>query len=110
MRTPAERRRARRRLTAGRYGYVVLFLSPWIIGFVLFTAWPMLLSLYYSFTSYDLLTKPRWVGLDNYRFMFGVGTISVAVSTDCPTAASPHTASSARPHTSGFITIPGPPP
>jgi multiple sugar transport system permease protein len=75
VRTPAERRRARRRLTAGRYGYVVLFLSPWIIGFVLFTAWPMLLSLYYSFTSYDLLTKPRFIGLDNYRFMFGVGTI-----------------------------------
>jgi multiple sugar transport system permease protein len=54
---------------------VVLFLSPWIIGYTLFTAWPMLLSLYYSFTHYDLLTAPSWVGLDNYRFMFGVGTI-----------------------------------
>ncbi len=54
---------------------MVLFLSPWIIGFVLFTAWPMLLSLYYSFTDYNLLTTPHWVGLDNYRFMFGVGKI-----------------------------------
>ena len=35
----------------------------------------MVLSLYYSFTHYDLLTTPRWVGLDNYRFMFGIGTI-----------------------------------
>jgi multiple sugar transport system permease protein len=54
---------------------VLAFLSPWIVGFVLFTGWPMVLSLYYSFTHYDLLTSPSWVGLDNYRFMFGIGTI-----------------------------------
>ena len=58
-----------------KYGTVLLLLSPWIIGFTLFTAGPMVLSLYYSFTHYDLLTKPRWIGLDNYRFMFGNGTI-----------------------------------
>ncbi len=45
-------------------------MSPWIIGFLAFTAGPMLLSLYYSFTSYDLLNPPRWVGLGNYRFAF----------------------------------------
>ncbi|MGZ4481511.1 MAG: carbohydrate ABC transporter permease [Gaiellales bacterium] len=55
---------------------VVAFLSPWIVGFVLFTAGPMMLSLYYSFTHYDLLNPPHWVGLDNYRFMFGLGTIN----------------------------------
>ena len=35
----------------------------------------MVLSFYYSFTHYDLLNPPHWVGLDNYRFMFGLGTI-----------------------------------
>jgi multiple sugar transport system permease protein len=52
------------------------FLSPWLIGFTLFTAWPMVLSAYYSLTHYDLINPPHWVGLDNYRFMFGVGTIN----------------------------------
>ena len=75
QRTAAERRRARRRKTAVRYGTVLLFLSPWIIGFVLFTGWPMVLSLYYSFTHYDLFSPPHWIGLDNYRFMFGIGKI-----------------------------------
>ena len=36
----------------------------------------MVLSFYYSFTHYDLLNAPHWVGLDNYRFMFGLGTIN----------------------------------
>jgi hypothetical protein len=45
-------------------------------GFALFTAGPMVLSFYYSFTHYDLLNPPHWVGLDNYRFMFGRGTSS----------------------------------
>ena len=76
MRTPAERRRARRRVALSKYGAVLLLLSPWIVGFCLFTAGPMVLSLYYSFTHYDLLNPPHWVGLDNYRFMFGLGTIN----------------------------------
>ena len=50
-----------------------LLLSPWIIGFIAFTTVPMALSLYYSFTHYDLFTDPRWLGLDNYRYMFGIG-------------------------------------
>ena len=49
---------------------VALFMSPWIIGFVAFTVYPMLSSLYFSFTSYDLLSTPRWIGTANYTFMF----------------------------------------
>ena len=49
---------------------VLLFMSPWIIGFLAFTLYPMVSSLYFSFTSYDLLSTPRWIGLENYRFMF----------------------------------------
>ena len=50
-------------------------LSPWIVGFLLFTAGPMVISFYYSFTHYDLTSSPHWIGLDNYRFMIGKATI-----------------------------------
>ena len=55
---------------------MLLLLSPWIIGFVAFTMGPMVLSFYYSFTHYDLLSSPHWIGLDNYRFMFGKLTLN----------------------------------
>ena len=44
---------------------VLLFLSPWLIGFFVFTLYPVLASLYYSFTHYDLLSTPRWIGPAN---------------------------------------------
>lgn len=44
-----------------------LFASPWIIGFLLFTAAPMLFSVYASFTNYNITTAPRWIGLQNYE-------------------------------------------
>ncbi|MBA3945825.1 MAG: sugar ABC transporter permease [Herpetosiphonaceae bacterium] len=47
-----------------------LFASPWIIGFLLFTAAPMLFSIYASFTEYNITTAPRWIGLGNYRELF----------------------------------------
>ncbi|MBB6731292.1 carbohydrate ABC transporter permease [Cohnella zeiphila] len=43
------------------------FASPWIIGFLAFTVYPFFGSLYYSFTSYDLFSAPKWIGLANYR-------------------------------------------
>ena len=65
----AQQRKARanrrRRLT------VLAFMSPWIIGFCAFVAYPMLASLYFSFTSYNLSSSPKWVGLSNYRLAFG---------------------------------------
>lgn len=45
------------------------FLLPWVIGFLGLTLGPMLASFYLSFTKYDLLSDPRWVGLDNYTWM-----------------------------------------
>jgi multiple sugar transport system permease protein len=44
-------------------------LLPWIIGFIAFTAGPLLFSTYISFTDYPILKGPRWVGLENYRTM-----------------------------------------
>jgi multiple sugar transport system permease protein len=58
------RRRARQNLWA------LLFLSPWIVGFLVFTAGPMLASLDLSFTDYDALSSPHWIGLANYQRMF----------------------------------------
>ncbi|TDA22517.1 sugar ABC transporter permease [Extibacter muris] len=47
-----------------------LFISPWIIGFLLFTLVPMIMSLYYSFTDWDVLTPERFVGIENYKGLF----------------------------------------
>lgn len=47
-----------------------LFISPWLIGFFLFTFWPMLQSAYFSFTDYSLLDAPVWLGWDNYEAIF----------------------------------------
>lgn len=51
----------------------LIFILPWLIGFVLFLAYPIAASFYYSFTDYDVLSRSaRLVGLDNYRrLLFG---------------------------------------
>jgi multiple sugar transport system permease protein len=48
----------------------LLFALPWILGVLLFQAYPMLASLYYSFTRYDIPKPPIWIGIDNYVNMF----------------------------------------
>lgn len=74
-----------------------VFLSPWVITFLVFSAYPLLYSLYLSFTEYNPLTglAPQWVGLDNYErmlsdqrflqalkntFIFVIGTIPVTTT------------------------------
>ncbi|MFD0696707.1 carbohydrate ABC transporter permease [Paenibacillus sp. GCM10027628] len=47
-----------------------LFISPWLVGFLLLTLWPMVQSVYYSFTKYTLLDSPEWIGLRNYERIF----------------------------------------
>jgi len=49
---------------------VLLFMSPWLLGFSMFFVYPMAASLWFSFTHYDLLGQPRFIGLANYRYMF----------------------------------------
>ncbi len=48
----------------------ILFALPWLTGFALFTVYPILLSLYYSFTEFSILRPPRWVGISNYLELF----------------------------------------
>ena len=50
------------------WGY--LFISPWLVGFLWFMLIPMIFSLYYSFTKYDLFSAPQWVGFENYIKLF----------------------------------------
>lgn len=47
-----------------------LWISPWLIGFVLLTLIPLLGSLYISFTEWKIVSDPVWVGLENYKEMF----------------------------------------
>ena len=44
-----------------------LSISPWIFGFLVFTTYPFIASLYFSFTEYDVLRPAEWVGLENYE-------------------------------------------
>lgn len=46
------------------------FIAPWIVGFLVFTAGPMVASLVLSFTNYDVLTPPKFIGVDNYVQLF----------------------------------------
>lgn len=43
-----------------------LLMTPWLIGFILMWAIPAGMSIYYSFTDYNLLSAPNWVGFQNY--------------------------------------------
>ncbi|WP_239613542.1 carbohydrate ABC transporter permease [Cohnella mopanensis] len=52
------------------YAAGYLFLLPWLIGLIFLYLSPIFASLYLSFTKYDLLTAPKWIGFDNYKTMF----------------------------------------
>lgn len=45
----------------------LLFISPWLLGFVIFTAWPVIYTGYLSFTDYDVINDPQFIGLDNFK-------------------------------------------
>jgi multiple sugar transport system permease protein len=47
-----------------------LFAAPWLIGLIVFTGGPMLYSLYASFTRYNMIRPPEWIGLQNYQNLF----------------------------------------
>ncbi|MBI5093832.1 MAG: sugar ABC transporter permease [Candidatus Hydrogenedentes bacterium] len=46
------------------------FISPWLLGFAVFTAGPFLASVYLSFTRYDIVSAPVWIGAANYKHLF----------------------------------------
>ena len=60
--------RLSRRAREALWGY--LFISPWLIGFAVFSLGPMVATLYLSFTEYKVLRPPRFIGWRNYVDMF----------------------------------------
>lgn len=60
--------RRRRRLKQTIEGY--LYISPWIVGFILFTGGPVVASFVLSFFSWPMIQPPHWVGFGNYVNMF----------------------------------------
>jgi multiple sugar transport system permease protein len=60
----------RRRLLWTEYRDAYLFLLPWFLGFLIWQAGPMVASLYFSLTRYEMVTPPEWVGLAQYARLF----------------------------------------
>lgn len=67
--TSAAPSRVRRR-SGARRRTVLFFMAPALIGFLIFFAYPLIATLYYSFTKYDLINPPQWIGFGNYVRMF----------------------------------------
>jgi multiple sugar transport system permease protein len=66
----ATRRSLWRRLRRGEGLPALLFISPWIIGFLWFQVYPIFGSIYYSFTEYNIMQSPVFIGLTNYVNLF----------------------------------------
>jgi multiple sugar transport system permease protein len=77
---PATRTAARRRAKRRNLGAALVFLSPWIAGFLIFTAWPIIYSGYLSLTDYDVINDPNFVGFENYVTLFEDPKIALALT------------------------------
>ncbi|GCE14886.1 carbohydrate ABC transporter permease [Tengunoibacter tsumagoiensis] len=58
------------------------YIAPWVIGYVLFNIYPLLRTIYLSFTDYNLFLDPKWIGLKNYQQIFFHDTIFRTVLTN----------------------------
>ena len=57
----------------------LLFISPWIIGFLVFTAYPVIYTGYLSFTDYDVINDPTFVGFDNFKELLEDDKVALAL-------------------------------
>jgi len=57
---------ANKKRTGGERLTVILFLSPWLIGLAAFTLYPVVSSLWFSLTQYNVIKAPKFLGLGNY--------------------------------------------
>lgn len=65
MRTFALKKRSKMSSSEAVKGY--LFALPWFIGFFVFTLYPVMAAIYYSFCSYDIVSPPQWINIANYK-------------------------------------------
>ncbi len=56
-----------------------LFISPWLIGFILWIAGPMIASVILSMTEWDLFSQPKWVDFQNFRRLFHTPLVGVSL-------------------------------
>jgi multiple sugar transport system permease protein len=68
------------RLARNEALWAYVFVSPWVIGFLIWILGPMVSSFFLSFTQWDVLNEARWVGLKNYNDMVGVDRVTVLKS------------------------------
>ncbi len=68
--TAPRRRRTLRDMTYRDSFWVLVFLGPNLIGFLIFTLWPVIMTFVLSLSSYDILTPMKFIGLQNYRDLF----------------------------------------
>ena len=57
----------------------LLFISPWLIGFLWLTIIPMAMSFYYAFTDFNLIERAHWVGLDNFKALFSDRLVGITL-------------------------------
>jgi multiple sugar transport system permease protein len=67
---PVKRRFSMSKAERKRLGLGLIFISPWIVGFLAFLLYPIYYTVYLGFTQYGGFGDPTWIGLDNYRRMF----------------------------------------
>lgn len=63
-----EKKKSKLRIREARNG--LLFITPWIFGFLVFTLYPIVASLYYSLCNYSVIKAPVFIGLQNYKALF----------------------------------------
>ena len=59
------------RLQRGELLAGLAFISPWVVGFLWFSLYPVMASVYYSFTSFHVMETPQWIGLGNFVELAG---------------------------------------
>lgn len=69
-----------RTLRASETRAALLFISPWVVGFLIWTAWPVLYTFYLSLTDYDVFNAPTFVGLENYSELASDPKVSLAIT------------------------------
>ena len=74
----ASTRKGARRTTRERRA-ALLFISPWIVGFLVFTAYPLIYTGYLSLTDYDVINDPTFVGFDNFRQLLQDPKVALAL-------------------------------
>lgn len=70
VKQPMSRMPGRKKVKDSNHVIGYIFISPFLIGFLGLTLFPMLFSLFLSFTNYDMLSTPKWIGLQNFERMF----------------------------------------